>query len=346
VNPIYCDNVTIQGLTIQNPTSSPNTDGINPDSCSHVHISNCHIDVGDDCITLKSGSGEDGRRVGRPCEKITITNCTMVHGHGGVVIGSEMSGGVRNVVISNCVFVHTDRGIRLKSRRGRGGTVEDIRVSNIVMQHVYCPFVMNLYYHCGEDGKTDTVRDKSPRPVTEETPCFRNIHFGHITAREVTRAAGFFYGLPERPIEDVTFSNIAISTIMKPGRGPGKPAMMDDEPGVEGAGFFARNVKGLRFRDVQIDTMTGPALVCEGATDLDLAGLRTQLPHPDAPVARLRNAKGAYVHDCYATPDTVTFLEVSGSETEEVVIRNNHFVKVVTPVIGMEDVPEGSLVVA
>jgi len=102
VNPELCDNVTISGVTIKNPADSYNTDGINPSSCRNVHISNCHISVGDDCITLKSGRDEDGRRIARPAENITITNCTMLNGHGGVVIGSEMSGDVRKVTISNC----------------------------------------------------------------------------------------------------------------------------------------------------------------------------------------------------------------------------------------------------
>ena len=136
INPVYCENLTVTGISIKNPEDSPNTDGVNPDSCRNVHISDCHISVGDDCITIKSGRDEDGRRVGRPCENITVTNCTMLDGHGGVVIGSEMSGGVRRVTISNCVFEGTDRGIRIKTTRGRGGVIEDIRVSNVVMTRI------------------------------------------------------------------------------------------------------------------------------------------------------------------------------------------------------------------
>jgi polygalacturonase len=93
INPEFCDNVTVRSVTINNPPS-PNTDGINPESCKNVHISDCHISVGDDCITIKSGRDADGRKLNIPCENITITNCTMLSGHGGVVIGSEMSGGV------------------------------------------------------------------------------------------------------------------------------------------------------------------------------------------------------------------------------------------------------------
>ena len=129
INSAFCDNVTVHGVTIYNPSKDPkgpNTDGINPSSCRNVRISDCFISVGDDCITIKSGRDADGRKYGKACENITITNCVMLSGHGGVVIGSEMSGGVRRVTISNCVFDGTDSGIRLKSSRGRGGVVEEL----------------------------------------------------------------------------------------------------------------------------------------------------------------------------------------------------------------------------
>ena len=168
VNPIECENITVNNIKIQNPYDSPNTDGINPESCRGVRISNCYIDVGDDCVTLKSGTEDCRERI--PCENITVTNCIMAHGHGGVVIGSEMSGGVRNVVISNCIFEGTDRGIRIKTRRGRGGIVEDIRVSNIVMKNVICPFAFYMYYNCGKGGQEKRVWDKSAYPVDETTP--------------------------------------------------------------------------------------------------------------------------------------------------------------------------------
>ena len=144
VNPILCQDITVDNIKIKNPADSPNTDGIDPESCKNVRISNCLIDVGDDCIAIKSGTEETKERVS--CENITISNCQMLHGHGGVVLGSEMSGDIRNVTISNCIFQDTDRGIRLKSRRGRGGVIEDIRVNNLIMDNVICPFTLNLYY--------------------------------------------------------------------------------------------------------------------------------------------------------------------------------------------------------
>lgn len=124
VHPLCCNNVFIQGITIKNPKDSPNTDGIDPNSCKNVRISDCMIDVGDDCIAIKSGTEDTPRKIA--CENITITNCNMIHGHGGIVIGSEMSGSVRNISVSNCIFQDTDRGIRLKTRRKRGGSMENL----------------------------------------------------------------------------------------------------------------------------------------------------------------------------------------------------------------------------
>jgi len=198
VNPEFCDNVTIKGITIHN-IDSPNTDGINPESCTNVHISDSHISVGDDCITIKSGRDLQGRKLNAPCENITITNCTMLAGHGGVVIGSEMSGSVRNVVITNCVFDGTDRGIRLKSTRGRGGVVENIRVSNIVMRNIQREaIILDLKY------------SKMPEePVSERTPVFRNIHISNLTGVDV-KTPVYIRGLEEAPITDVTLNNINI----------------------------------------------------------------------------------------------------------------------------------------
>lgn len=198
VNPEFCDNVTIDKITIINPPS-PNTDGINPESCRNVHISNCHISVGDDCITLKSGRDLQGRRLNVPNENITITNCTMLAGHGGVVIGSEMSGGVKKVVISNCIFDGTDRGIRIKSTRGRGGVVEDIQVNNIVMRNIKQEaIIMDLLY------------SKMPaEPLSGRTPIFRNINISNLTCTDVTIPIKI-RGLEESPITDISLTNVNI----------------------------------------------------------------------------------------------------------------------------------------
>ena len=203
INPEFCENVTVDGITIANPLS-PNTDGINPESCRYVHIANCHISVGDDCITLKSGRDLQARKLGFPDENITITNCTMLAGHGGVVIGSEMSGGVRKVVISNCVFDGTDRGIRIKSTRGRGGVVEDIQINNIVMKDIKEEaIILDMLY-------TKMISE----PLSERTPIFRNINISNMTGNNVLIPIKI-RGLEESPITDITLSNINITAKQK-----------------------------------------------------------------------------------------------------------------------------------
>jgi polygalacturonase len=267
INPIHCQNVNIHAITIINPADSPNTDGINPDSCRLVRISDCYISVGDDCITIKSGTEHEQPDRYAPCRDITITNCTLERGHGGVVIGSEMSGGVKNVVISNCVFIGTDRGIRIKSRRGRGGTIEDIRVSNLIMDGVLCPFTMNLYYHIGELGNLN-VSDKNPRLVNDGTPRVRRIHFSHITAREVKHAAGFLYGLAEMPLEDISLSDISIS--ISDEADSGYPEMADDIPSMSQAGFFIRNAHRIRLDHVEVTGQRGPAFDIDDSTEVEI----------------------------------------------------------------------------
>ena len=221
VNPEFCENVTIDKVTIYNPPS-PNTDGINPESCKYVHISNCHISVGDDCITLKSGRDLQGRKYAAPNQNITITNCTMLAGHGGVVIGSEMSGGVKKVAISNCVFDGTDRGIRIKSTRGRGGVVEDIQVNNIIMRNIQKEAIMlNMLY------------SRMPvEPLSERTPVFRNINISNMTCTDVQTPIKMI-GLEESPIRDVSLSNINIVN------------------GKEECRF--ENVEGLKIREVFVN---------------------------------------------------------------------------------------------
>jgi polygalacturonase len=321
INPVRCENVTIHRVSIINPADSPNTDGINPDSCRIVRISNCYVSAGDDCVTIKAGVETEDADKRVPCENVTITNCTMAHGHGGVVIGSEMSGGVRNVVISNCVFIGTDRGLRFKSRRGRGGVVEDVRISNIVMTDVLCPITMNLYYACGAWGDT-TVADKQPHPVTDSTPQFHHIHFSHITARDVKYAAAFLYGLAEMPIEDITLSDISIS--LSPDAAAGYPEMADDMELMQRAGFFVRNARGLRLHHVEVNGQAGAAFRVIDSSDVELSGCATRMPDPNSPIVHLGNVDHAFVHGCRANSDTPVFLQVDGERSRDIVLHGNH----------------------
>ncbi len=335
IHPVRCENVTIDSVTIANPADSPNTDGIDPDSCRHVRITNCHIDVGDDCIAIKSGSEAGGRAALAPCEAITIANCTMLHGHGGVVIGSEMSGSVRNVAITNCVFIGTDRGLRIKTRRGRGGVVEDVRATNVVMQGVLCPFTMNLYYHIGVRGNTD-VADRRPRPVTEGTPRLRHIHFAHISARDAHYAAAFLYGLPEMPLEDISFSDVSIS--MAAGATGGPPEMADDVEPMQRAGFCVHHARGLRLHHVEVAGQLGPALSIAAAADVEISSSGSPTPAAAAPIVRLQSVAGALVHGCRARPGTGVFLRVEGKDSSGIALCGNHLAAAAQAVAQAEDV--------
>jgi polygalacturonase len=250
IHPLFCEFVRVDGVTIENPVPSPNTDGINPESCRNVQIVDCRIDVGDDCVTLKSGTNEIGRKMGKPDENITITNCVMLKGHGGVTIGSEMSGGVRNVVVSNCVFQGTQVGIRVKSQRGRGNVVEGLAVSNVVMQDVLSAFTITTFY-AGSDKPGDVF------PVDEGTPRFRDFLFTNITARG-SKTAGQVTGLKEMPVEDIVFDNVHVAAQ---------------------TGMTVTNAKNIFFRDTIIDTEQGPALTVVNSTGVDTNRLQTLLPH-------------------------------------------------------------------
>ncbi len=340
VNPVRCENVNIRGLTIINPPDSPNTDGINPDSCRQVRISDCYVSAGDDCITLKAGVEREKVELRAPCRDIAITNCTLARGHGGVVIGSEMSGGVRNVVISNCVFIGTDRGIRMKSRRGRGGSVEDIRVSNLVMNDVLCPLTINLYYHCGAKGDP-VVSDKNPRPVDESTPSFRHIHLSHITARNVKFAAGFFYGLAEMPLEDISLEDISISLVDQ--TNAGYPEMADGIDLMERAGFFIRNVHRLLLQRVEIAGQNGPAIQVADSSLVEINASTSTTPLEGETVIRLSNIRDAAIRNCLASKGTDTFLELRGENTRNISLIGNVLVHAGTAVRTSAEVSEAEV---
>ena len=199
ITPVFCDNVNVHGVTIISPTTSPNTDGINPDSCRDIRISDCSITAGDDCITIKSGRDADGRRAGRPLENCTIVNCTLLGGHG-LSIGSEMSGGVKNLTIANCVFEGTDYGIRIKSTRGRGGVIEDVRISNLVMRNIHKEALLLTTFYT----KTASNRCRNARPFFATSIS--------AASRVTRKAPAKLTGLEEMPIENITFDDIQLET--------------------------------------------------------------------------------------------------------------------------------------
>jgi len=306
VNPEFCENVTVTGVTINNPPS-PNTDGINPESCKYVHISNCHISVGDDCITIKSGKDIPGRTKNAGAENYTITNCTMLSGHGGVVIGSEMSGGVKKITISNCVFDGTDRGIRIKTNRGRGGSVEEIRVDNIIMKNIRGEaFVLDMQYSSAK-----------AEPLSERTPQFKNIHLSNITAQ--CKNAGLINGLEEMAVEGITFSDIQFTAEN---------------------GIVIKKAKNIEFHNVTITTQKGSAIIAENVDGLELDGIKTMKPISGVPVVSLTNVQNVFLHSSWPLVGTETFLQVKGNTSKNIVFKSNNFINVKQPLQKAEDVTE------
>ncbi len=217
LHPLMCENVIIENVLVRNPSYAQNGDGLDLESCKNSLIINSTFDVGDDGICLKSGKDLDGIKRARPCENVIINGCTVFAGHGGFVVGSEMSGGVKNVLVSDCKFLGTDVGLRFKSTRGRGGVVENIWVDGVSMMDIPTePVNFNLYYggksavEVLESGETVPAK-VDPMPVDETTPAFRNIFINNLICRNARRAL-YFNGLPEMPIKNIQLSNIYITS--------------------------------------------------------------------------------------------------------------------------------------
>ncbi len=204
LHPLMCEDLTITGIAVKNPHYAQNGDGIDIESCKRFIVENSVLDVGDDAICIKSGKDEEGRKRGLPSLQGIIRGNIVYSGHGGVVIGSEMSGGAKDIFIENCTFVGTDKGLRFKSTRGRGGVVENIFARNIMMKdivHEAIFFDMFYFVKFATDGK----RDETPT-VNEGTPIFRNMVFNNITCNGATTAV-FIRGLSEMSVQNITISN-------------------------------------------------------------------------------------------------------------------------------------------
>jgi polygalacturonase len=231
--PTDCEDVVIEGVTFKAPADAPNTDAIDPSVSRRVLISKCIIDVGDDNVAIKSGKKMDGREFA--CEDIKVSDCVILHGHG-ISIGSETVGGVRGLTVQKCMFVNTDNGIRIKSYRGRGGLVENVTYSDIIMQNVTVPISISGYY-------PNIPKENEAQSVTSETPVYRNIRITNLRATS-PRSAGYIVGLPESLISDVVLENIRISAP---------------------AGLTVRNAKGVKINNVKIEVEEGKPYILENA---------------------------------------------------------------------------------
>lgn len=265
VHPFFSNDLKFINLKIKNPADSPNTDGIDPESCKNVEYVGIDFSVGDDCIAIKSGKLYLGEKLHTPSENFNIRNCLMKYGHGGVVIGSEMSGGVKNINIEKCIFYKTDKGIRVKTRRGRGknGVIDGITVKDVYMDKVKVPFVFNSFYFCDPDGKTEYVYSKEKLAVDNRTPSIKNLVFKDIVCDNTEICAGFLYGLPEKPIQNVVFENVDI-TFTTESVEPEFPAMMSFIEEEAKTGFFIKNVENIEFKNVKVVGNIGEKIRVQG----------------------------------------------------------------------------------
>lgn len=270
IHPLMIENLIVRNITVRNPWYSQNGDGIDVESCKNVIVENSNFDVGDDAICVKSGKDEDGRERGVPCENLVIRNNIVYHGHGGVTVGSEMSGGVKNMHVSNCTFMGTDVGLRFKSNRGRGGVVENIFISDIFMIDIPTNAIsFNLYY--GGKSVSEMMEAGGMKssdellPVTEETPKFKNISIKRITLKGANQAV-FLQGLPEMNLENIELTDMQLEA--------NKGFSIIDANGVkienvnittkEKTAFEFLNTKNVDLQEIDCNSKASEAIVING----------------------------------------------------------------------------------
>ncbi len=214
LHPLMTTNLIVRNVYAKNPWYAQNGDGIDVESCSNVLIEGSTFDVGDDGICIKSGRDEAGRKRAMPIQNVIVRNCTVYHAHGGFVIGSEMSGGAKNIFVSNCSFIGTDIGLRFKTTRGRGGIVENIYVSDINMKDVVGEAILFDMYYAAKDPIALAGEKREPPkvetlPVTEATPQFRNFYVQNVVCNGAEKAI-FIRGIPEMNVKNVVLENMVL----------------------------------------------------------------------------------------------------------------------------------------
>lgn len=208
------EHITLRNLKVKNPWYGTNTDAVDLESCKNALLEDCNFDTGDDGITIKSGRDAEGRKRGMPTQDIIVNNCTVYHSHGGFVVGSEMSGGARNLFVSNCTFIGSDIGLRFKTTRGRGGVVEDIYVNNVNMKDIAAEAILFDMYYMAKDPVVLAGEKREPpvvefKAVDESTPQFRNFYFRNITCNGAAKGI-FVRGIPEMHVKNVLIENAVL----------------------------------------------------------------------------------------------------------------------------------------
>jgi polygalacturonase len=214
LHPLMCENLTVKNISVKNPWFAQNGDGIDVESCKNVLIENSVFDVGDDALCMKSGRDAEGRKRAMPTENVIIRGCTVYAAHGGFVIGSEMSGGAKNIYVSNCTFIGTDIGLRFKTTRGRGGVVENIFIKDIYMRDIPAEAILFDMYYMAKDpvalaGEKRELPKVEMKTVDETTPVFKNFHISNVYCNGAEKGI-FIRGLPEMHVKDIVLENMVL----------------------------------------------------------------------------------------------------------------------------------------
>jgi polygalacturonase len=309
VHLVYCQDVLIEGITLR-ALDGTNCDGIVLDSCKQVRVANCSIATGSDCLSLKSGYNEDGRRVGLPCEDVVIANCNLSHSHGtGISIGSETAGGIKNVTVANCVITGCRLAICVKSPRGRGGVVESIRMNNLVLDDIESAGVVVTnffdsvtYDRYAQTAKATPETDRAARLAPNEgTPTIRHVEMTGITMGSVGQVA-IVEGLPERFAENVSLRDITAGRSTK---------------GVLLARAVDVSVSGL-----SADPSEGPLVEGHELVRMELHRLKGRAGERKVPAVRLQNTAG-FIHGCDMGPDPRRFVELEGNGNRVAIAGNS-----------------------
>ncbi len=262
IHPYFSQDVAILDCFLTAAKVSPNTDGIDPESCDGVDVIGCRFSVGDDCVAVKSGKIDMARKYHVPADHHTIRNCLMEFGHGAVTLGSELAAGIRNLSVTQCVFHATDRGLRIKSRRGRGkdSVVTNVLFDNIRMDAVLTPIVINMWYNCCDpDRYTEYVWSREHLPVDDRTPHLGSFAFRNMECTGAEAAACYIDGLPESPIDEVRFENISVA-FAEDAR-PGIPAMQNFAEERCRLGLYLDNVTKIQVKNVTLRGVDGEGLI-------------------------------------------------------------------------------------
>lgn len=214
LHPLMCENLTVKNIFVKNPWYAQNGDGIDVESCKNVLIENSVFDVGDDALCMKSGRDAEGRKRGMPTENVIIRGCTVYASHGGFVIGSEMSGGARNIYVTNCTFIGSDIGLRFKTTRGRGGVVENVFIKDIYMKNIPAEAILFDMYYMAKDpvallGEKRELPKVEFKAVDETTPSFRNFHISNVYCNGAEKGI-FLRGVPEMHVKNIVLENMVL----------------------------------------------------------------------------------------------------------------------------------------